>query len=246
MAAALIVRWAVVDLDPAHRARLLACAEDATRARVARLHRQPDRDATLLAHGIARMTAAGALGCAAYEVAISRICPSCASLEHGRPTATGPAGQRSTVSITHTSALVAAVAGAGTAVGIDAETGKIQGDWQLSSVFAPREAAAIEADPTGVTGRRLWARKEALLKLAGVGLGGPAALVDACDVGPDGGCVTGPCPGWVIDLDVGNLAAVAIAATTKPSTLDASILTSEDLVAALSQLRPAGNARGSR
>ena len=131
-----------------------------------------------------------------------------------------PAGQPCTVSISHSEALVAVAVGHDVPVGVDAEAAPLPGDWQLDSVFTVREAAAIAQDPTGRTARMLWARKEALLKLAGVGLNGPVSEADVSEVPAAGGFVDGPCPGWLVDIDVGDTASVAAAMAEPPTQLD--------------------------
>ncbi|MGB9377664.1 MAG: hypothetical protein WCB04_09150, partial [Mycobacteriales bacterium] len=139
-----VVRWAHVSLDPDQRLALLAAAESATIARIERLHRSADRDSTLVAHALARVVAARVLGCLPNDVATSRHCPECGSTEHGRPGARGPDGARTTMSISHTSALAAAIAGASVGVGIDVEAGHPGADWRLPAVFTNAEATAID------------------------------------------------------------------------------------------------------
>ena len=108
----------------------------------------------------------------------------------------------------------------------------LSGEGDLDSMFTDREAAAMARDVTGLTGRTLWARKEALLKLAGVGLNGPVREIDVCDVPAGGGYVKGPCPGWLVDVDIGDWASVAAAVARPPASTDLAAM-SCSMVAAL-------------
>lgn len=191
---------------------LLAEAEPRTRQRIDRLVRPDDKVATLLAHHLARAGAAERLGVPRSEVGIRRHCPVCASDEHGRPEAGTIDGGRCQLSISHTRALAVVAVGGTDPVGVDAEANTV-GDWATHAheVFSQAELLAMAADPAGLTGRRFWARKEALAKLAGVGLTVPFAAIDVGETPATGGYVDGPAPGWVRDIDVQPDHAVALA-----------------------------------
>jgi 4'-phosphopantetheinyl transferase len=193
---------------------LLAAAEPTTRQRIERLVRPDDRVTTLLAHHLARAGAADRLGIACSGVRIERRCPVCGGDEHGRPEAVTADGADTScqLSISHTRELAVVAIGGSDPVGVDAEAATV-GDWATHAhdVFGPAELRSIEADPSGLVGRRLWARKEALAKLAGVGLTVPFSGIDVSGTPAAGGYVDGPAAGWVRDIEVQPDHAVALA-----------------------------------
>lgn len=199
---------------------LLAEAEPTTRQRIERLVRPDDKAATLLAHHLARAGAAERLGVPRTQVGLRRRCPGCGSDEHGQPEARSVDGPRCQLSISHTRTLAVVAIGGPDPVGVDAEATPV-GDWaaDANDVFGPDELRSIQADPSGLVGRRLWTRKEALANLAGVGLTVRFAAIDVRDTPATGGHVDGPAPGWVRDIDIQPDHAVALACPRPAETL---------------------------
>ena len=188
MTSEVLVRWADTSDWPSEAtAGLLGAAEPATRDRVNRLHRADDRITVLAAHLLARSIAGRPLP----EVSLHHDCPHCGGTDHGRPSLiTG--GERIPVSISHTRTLAVVALSPGGEIGVDVETA--DGGVPLTDeLFTAAEQAAAKADPTGRTGRDLWAAKEALGKLDGRGI-----------------LATAP-SGWWTHLDLPRDASVALA-----------------------------------
>ncbi|HEY6738623.1 MAG TPA: 4'-phosphopantetheinyl transferase superfamily protein, partial [Actinopolymorphaceae bacterium] len=105
------------------------------------------------------------------------------------------------------------------------ESSSIDVAWarEARDVFDPDEVRRIAAHDSGLLGRTFWTRKEALVKLHGVGLTASLARIRVGDVPPHGGVVSGAAPGWVRDLG-GALGldthAVALACDEPPETID--------------------------
>jgi 4'-phosphopantetheinyl transferase len=89
----------------------------------------------------------------------------------------------------------------GTAVGVDVERPRPRREALYARVCSPREQAALGGDDDLF--HTLWTRKEAVLKLLGVGLARPPATVDVL--------VPGELGVWLRDLPGGLPAAVACA-----------------------------------
>ncbi len=151
--------------DPA----LLSAME---RDRHDRLRDPEDRAAYVASHLLARACVAELTGVTIESVTLAQLCPRCGSRAHGRPYAPTEPGVG--VSLAHTRTHVAAIAAA-VPCGIDVETtpGAEAPAWVLSA----REEAWVDGrrDPSSAF-RRLWVRKEALVK------GGVGSLTDAADL----------------------------------------------------------------
>ncbi len=106
------------------------------------------------------------------EVQIGRLCARCGSAEHGRPWATYD-GRDVPVSLARSGPhLVTALREDG-AIGVDVESvAEVAARWQPRLVLAPGESAD---DP--LERALTWARKEAVLKMYGVGLDRPMTSV---------------------------------------------------------------------
>ncbi|GAA4714415.1 4'-phosphopantetheinyl transferase family protein [Nocardioides conyzicola] len=106
------------------------------------------------------------------EARTGRLCGRCGSAAHGRPWATYD-GRDVAVSLARSGPhLVTAVATDG-AVGVDVESvAEVAARWQPELVLAPGEVAADALEQA-----RVWARKEAVLKMYGVGLARPMTAV---------------------------------------------------------------------
>lgn len=167
-----LIRWADTSDWPSDAAAaLLEAAEPATRDRVNRLHRADDRITVLAAHLLARSTAGRVA-----EVSLRHDCPRCGGTDHGRPSLVA-GKKRIQVSISHTRTLAVVALSPGGEIGVDVETAA--GVPLTAELFTAAERAAAEADPTGRTGRDLWAAKEALGKLDGRGILAPLATIDS-------------------------------------------------------------------
>jgi 4'-phosphopantetheinyl transferase len=166
-------------------------------------------------------------------VAVDRGCPRCGE-PHGKPRLRGAAAGLE-VSVTHSGRRVGlAVATAGV-VGLDVEQVEPPRAFPYDAALTAAELAGLRAVPPGQRDRAFvtaWARKEAVLKAAGIGLrldprrfavapaGRPAALLDWPPDAPP--LLPGarlydldPGPGYAAALAV--LAAADVAVTERPA-----------------------------
>jgi 4'-phosphopantetheinyl transferase len=143
----------------------LPLLDAAEQARVHRKHRPGDRDELALAYALHRLVLGGVLGQDPAAVALGRDAS-------GRPCLPGDALH---TSLSHADGFAAvAISGHG-AVGIDVELATRAADMPAIAdhVWHPDEARVLAAlpQPEQATALlRLWVRKEALLKAAGIGL----------------------------------------------------------------------------
>jgi 4'-phosphopantetheinyl transferase len=198
------------DLDAQARGALRDLAEAQSLQAAARLERESDRDSLLTAHLAARVLVAEGAGVPVDTVALERRCPQCGSDVHGVPSARGPFG-RWFLSISHTGGFAAAAASAAMPIGIDAEAMQDHAVWKsvATTVFSARERETVLGDESGLVGRRLWARKEAIAKLWGLGLNLELKSVDVSEVTDDWARTT---HGWVRSLPAPTEVALALAA----------------------------------
>jgi 4'-phosphopantetheinyl transferase len=152
-------------------------------------------------------------------VTVGRLCPRCASPDHGRPYLRGWHGARpAAVSLSRTSGTTVVAMWPQGQVGVDVERVDRFTDPGIAAVLLHAdEPAARPADLA-----RTWVRKEALLKASGTGLSvDPRSVrLDASDGPPrvvrwpEGV----PGPGWVVDLGLadGLVAALAGQGTAPP------------------------------
>ena len=161
---------AVVRFEPAGMAADPALLTATELTRRDRLRRAEDRTAYVAAHVLVRLCAAGLLGVPVEEVRIVQTCPRCGTGPgHGVPSVIGHPDVG--VSLSHGARHVAAVAAWGPC-GIDVET--MDDDRVVLDVLSDRERTWLAAQPEpGRAFRRLWVRKESLIK------SGAAALDDA-------------------------------------------------------------------
>jgi 4'-phosphopantetheinyl transferase len=144
-------------------------------------------------------------------VTVGRLCPGCASPDHGRPFLRGWRGSRPAgVSLSRTPGTTVVAMWPGGQVGVDVERLDRFTDPGLADVLLhPGE----RTDPAGLAAT--WVRKEALLKASGDGLSvDPRAVcLDAADGRPR--VVAWPAgvrgPGWVVDLEVADGLVAALA-----------------------------------
>ncbi len=163
--------------DRARALRLLGAAE---RVRAADAVRADQRDRFLLGRLLVRDLAADAGGIRPEEVTVTAACERCGR-EHGRPRVSWPdaAGPPPSVSLASCDGLVvAALAPAGVAVGVDVE--RPRATTSRSAEAERREAVTDLVGGRRRTAIRRWVRAEAVLKADGRGLRvEPAAVVFA-------------------------------------------------------------------
>ncbi|MFJ6042183.1 MULTISPECIES: 4'-phosphopantetheinyl transferase family protein [Brachybacterium] len=125
-----------------------------------------DADRALAAH------VADVVGVQAAEIRVGRHCPACGAVSHGRPWArvVGTAdGVGVSLSRSGPHLLTAVRVGGGIGVDLE-EAAAVDRGWDPSLVLHPAEAGQ---DRTAEDRARLWAGKEAVLKLLGTGLRTP-------------------------------------------------------------------------
>lgn len=125
-----------------------------------------DSAARTVADDLLRGAAARLLGCRSEGIRVARLCPACGSSGHGQPVVRAGAGEV-LVSIGRSDAVtVVAVTLAG-AVGVDVEREDAAAFEGFADVaLHPRERAGARRERT-----MTWVRKEAVLKVTGLGLG---------------------------------------------------------------------------
>ncbi|MGW3994815.1 4'-phosphopantetheinyl transferase family protein [Amycolatopsis sp. NPDC004772] len=205
----------VVPVRP--RPEWVALLADAERARWARLAATPAGDVFVASRALQRLWGASVLGGRPSEVVIDRSCEHCADPAHGRPRVAGAPE----FSVSHTGRwLLLAVASAGL-IGADIEDPAAAADpaglaGVVLSASEHREFSA--AAPAEQAGRllRAWTRKEAAMKLAGLGLAAAPARVDV-----RGSIARSGVPGWPYEpVHLRSLTVpgdhVAALATTEP------------------------------
>ena len=162
------VRLAWASPDEFDRGRALHLLGSAERARAVRTANAGLRDRFLLGRMLLRDLAAEAVGMRAEAVEVAAVCERCGA-EHGRPRlrwsdALAPPPAASLASCAHL--VVAAIAPAGVAVGVDVEPARVPRE-----ADAARRGAIVELlGGTPRTAVRRWVRAEAVLKADGRGL----------------------------------------------------------------------------
>jgi 4'-phosphopantetheinyl transferase len=147
-----------------------SCLDDVELARLATFRDSAQARSYAAGHVLARSALAGLLGVPPADLRFDRTCPTCGA-QHGRPLLEGAVLH---LSLTRTASTVAVATSESAPVGVDVEV--ISGtDFPgfADTALHPDERAAVEvADrPTRLRQRAVaWARKEAALKAAGVGL----------------------------------------------------------------------------
>jgi len=115
------------------------------------------------------------------------------------------------VSVSHCAKAVAAAVCGGKRVGIDVESRRRISDGLMARVCSPAEQTAIHASPDPTMAfLQLWTRKEAVLKMRGMGIRGFTSMVEALS-GDD--C-------QIVDLESGNrdvVAALAVGLEREPA-----------------------------
>lgn len=207
------------ELDAATLAQLAAVVAPAERAAAAKLRRRSDQAAVLVAHALVRLVVGRHAGRRVTED-YKRFCQCCGSTTHGRPALPGTGVA---FSLSHTAGLSAVAATPGTRcyhdIGVDVEASTTVPDVASLGrrVFAPGEQrllAALSAEQAHEAGLRLWVRKEAALKLAGVGISNGLAELDAST---DELVVAGGLPAHLKDLHQHGDGWVGAIATAVPA-----------------------------
>lgn len=133
-----------------------------------------DADRALAAH------VADLVGASADEIRVGRHCPACGAVSHGRPWAR-VAGRADgiAVSLSRSGPHLLTAVRVGGGIGVDLEeVAAVEGGWDPTLVLHPAEGGQ---DRTVEDRARLWAGKEAVLKLAGTGLRTPMTQVRLAD-----------------------------------------------------------------
>ncbi|WP_410590399.1 4'-phosphopantetheinyl transferase family protein [Amycolatopsis sp. lyj-23] len=194
----------------------LGWLSEAERARAARLA-APAGDVFVTSRALQRRWGAVAVGVPPAEVTIDRSCEHCGDPGHGRPRLPGAPA----FSVSHTGRWLLLAAASAGRLGADIEDPAAAADptglaGVVLSVAEHREFSA--APPDEQAGRLLtaWTRKEAAMKLAGLGLAAAPARVDV-----RGRLACSDVPGWPREpVHLRPLAApdghVAALATTVP------------------------------
>ncbi|KDN21945.1 4'-phosphopantetheinyl transferase family protein [Amycolatopsis rifamycinica] len=167
-------------LLPIHpRPEWLGLLDDAERTRAARLAATPAGEVFTASRALQRLWGGAVLGVPPAEVVIDRSCEHCADPAHGRPRLPGAPE----FSVSHTGRwLLLATAETGV-IGADIEDPAAAADPAgLAGVVlsAPEHrefSAAASAERAGLL-LTAWTRKEAAMKLAGLGLAAAPARVD--------------------------------------------------------------------
>lgn len=151
-------------------------------------------------------------GPAAGRATTTRLCPRCASTEHGRPVLLGLDGPgRPAVSLARTSGATVVALTDCTSVGVDVEaTSRFDAADVADVVLHPAERATTAGEVAAA-----WVRKEALLKACGRGLTVDPATVRLDDSTGSPVVVEWPAsvprPDWVVDVTLAADLSAAVA-----------------------------------
>lgn len=181
MMRAMVLRVSLAETEVVDDPALLDLLDDAERARA---ERKRGPSPFVAAHAHVRRVLGDLLDVDPAALAFDRLCPTCGSTQHGKPTIIGH--PRWSFSLSYTDALAVVAVTQGPELGVDVEhvtEADFGGFAQVT--LAPEEAAAFAGhDGAALLAARaqVWARKEAILKATGHGL-----VVDPTEV-----VVTGP------------------------------------------------------
>ena len=166
-------QWESKGLDP-------ATLSGQDRSQAGRLRDSRLGDRLLARRSVTRTILSQALGTQAADLVISRSCPTCGSSEHGRPSV---AGSPIVFSVSSSGA-VAAVAIAGSPVGVDIEIERSDVGPQFAALTGDerRQITAMPAERQRSGFFRLWTAKEAVIKAGGGTLGRDPATVDVSGI----------------------------------------------------------------
>jgi 4'-phosphopantetheinyl transferase len=125
------------------------------------------------------------------DVRVGRLCPRCASADHGRPWATH-GGRPVHVSLSRSAGYLVTALSTEHPVGVDVESiADVNARWDAALVLASDEHAESALERS-----RIWAAKEAVLKAYGVGLALPMTALRLADFG--GQIVDVPAPDGLV------------------------------------------------
>ncbi|MFI9382578.1 4'-phosphopantetheinyl transferase family protein [Kutzneria sp. NPDC052558] len=177
---------------------LLAAVPEAEQRRAGRYRQRLDRQRSLTGAWLLRTAVAAITGDRPSEVLLDRTCADCGQ-QHGRPRL--PASVGVEVSVSHAGDRVAVALTRLGEVGVDVEFAPLPGhfDHELAeNILSPRELSIVErsGDP-GADFRRLWVRKEALLKATGHGLRMPMSRIEVSPAADPPALVA-----WPLDIPV--------------------------------------------
>ncbi|MFE2011643.1 4'-phosphopantetheinyl transferase family protein [Streptomyces sp. NPDC059491] len=222
----MIVRMWVLEARSAEaEARGLLTPAELSRAD--ELGREQVRRTFVTSRAVQRALGARHLGVPAAEVGISRACAHCGDGDHGKPHFT--AAPELDFSVSHTGDLVVIAASTGTRVGLDVELGSRTIEIEemvrvLASESEQRSLDGLDGDTLRTALFRVWARKEATVKLTGHGLlqvpfsalsvDGPIVRVDGA---PDGWPEE---PIHLTDLSLSHGSVAALATTVAEPEVD--------------------------
>jgi 4'-phosphopantetheinyl transferase len=163
-------QWSARGVDPAS-----VGAED--RSQAERVRSAVAGSRLLARRSVTRTVLAGMLGVDVGELVMARLCPTCGSTEHGRPSIPG---DPVSFSVSASQGLAVVVASSD-AVGVDVEIVPATG-MAIPVGLSDGERARVEALPLGdrpLAIARLWTAKEAVLKAGGRTLADDPGTVDA-------------------------------------------------------------------
>jgi 4'-phosphopantetheinyl transferase len=169
-------------------------------------------DAAYVAERMLRDLLRRRYGPEAGEAGTVRLCPRCASTEHGRPLVSSrPGPGRPAVSIARTSGATVVAVTDCPSVGVDVEATALFGAAEVADVLLhPAERTATARETAAA-----WVRKEALLKASGWGLAVEPSTIRLDDSTGSPVVVEWPTsvprPGWVMDVTLAADLTAAVA-----------------------------------
>jgi 4'-phosphopantetheinyl transferase len=207
-----------------HRPGWADLLDQEERERAGRLSGTPAENTFVTSRAAQRLVGARYLGVPPADVRITRECAHCAgSARHGRPRFRGEPAGRLEYSVSHTEDWLIIAVTAGGPVGVDIEelTPVLDPGCLARTILTPGELARFETLPEAERSGWLlsaWTRKEAAMKLTGLGLQAPPSLLDV-----SGTTVVAALPRWpagTIHLSSPNAPEghVSALATTVPPT----------------------------
>ncbi len=154
-------------------------------ARADKIRARERREGYVVTHALARHAVAVAEGWRPPELRWEYRCSYCGSTDHGRPIIRGSSWN---ISLSRTRGFAAVVLGP-MAVGLDVECVDLGIDWVESGemAFTAAELTNICSTDSSLVAHRgcsLWVRKEAVLKLLGIGLARSPGTFEVIDPGP--------------------------------------------------------------
>ncbi len=216
------VHTCLIPVRPRPEWHALLDAEEAER--LSRLAAGEARDTFATSRAVQRLLGARYLGLPPAEVRVIRDCEHCEG-NHGRPRfAGGPVEY----SVSHTGAWLLVAVTAGGPVGVDVESTTLHSDVDkmASIVLTGAERERFARLPAHTRARwlvRSWTRKEAAMKLVGLGLAAPPGKLDVTGlmVAVDGVPRWPDVPVFLQDLPAPPGHAAALATTVEPTAVRA-------------------------